>query len=217
VVFPLETLPPPGDPNAGVVYLRNKLSEEVTHLKNDNLSLKQEIKNLHSLIEPPSRPSSQCIAREPCILPAAMSYKDAAIIQHEPLDAAPDQALPVVRKPAGTTLAELSYRDVAAARISPSGSTVLPDAEGFRTVTYKRMAPASTPPVGTAAVKNVIQRRQPLIGVRNSLSLPVITKNERSKALFVSRLSPEVTADDVHRSLKEQLSLKKVGLHQTKN
>lgn len=29
-------------------------------------------------------------------------------------------------------------------------------------------------------------------------------------ALFVSRLSPEVTADDVYKSLKEQLSLKKL-------
>jgi hypothetical protein len=40
--------------------------------------------------------------------------------------------------------------------------------------------------------------------------LPVISKKERTKALFVSRFSPEVTAEDVHKSLKEQLSLKKL-------
>jgi hypothetical protein len=33
-------------------------------------------------------------------------------------------------------------------------------------------------------------------------------KKERTKALFVSRFSPEVTTDDVQKSLKEQLSLK---------
>jgi hypothetical protein len=41
-------------------------------------------------------------------------------------------------------------------------------------------------------------------------SLPVVAKSGRSKALFVSRFSPEVTADDVCKTLKEQLSLKKL-------
>jgi hypothetical protein len=40
--------------------------------------------------------------------------------------------------------------------------------------------------------------------------LPVITKPERSEALFVSRFNPEVTVDDVHKSLKQQLRLKKL-------
>jgi hypothetical protein len=40
--------------------------------------------------------------------------------------------------------------------------------------------------------------------------LPVVVKNIKTKALFVSRFSPEVTADDVHRSIKEQLSLDKL-------
>jgi hypothetical protein len=48
-----------------------------------------------------------------------------------------------------------------------------------------------------------------LIEVRNSASLPIASKRERSKALFASRFSPEVTAADVEKSLKEQLSLKK--------
>jgi hypothetical protein len=32
VILPLETLPPPGDPNGGVVYLRNVLSPEEASL-----------------------------------------------------------------------------------------------------------------------------------------------------------------------------------------
>jgi hypothetical protein len=40
--------------------------------------------------------------------------------------------------------------------------------------------------------------------------LPVIRKPKRTKALFVSRFSPEVTADEVSKTLKEQLSLKRL-------
>jgi hypothetical protein len=54
----------------------------------------------------------------------------------------------------------------------------------------------------------VKHRRQPLIGVGNSVSLPINSKKERFKILSVSRFRPEVTADDVEKFLKEQLSLK---------
>jgi hypothetical protein len=40
--------------------------------------------------------------------------------------------------------------------------------------------------------------------------LPIILKNERFRALFLSRFSPEITADDVEEPLKEKLSLKKL-------
>jgi hypothetical protein len=40
--------------------------------------------------------------------------------------------------------------------------------------------------------------------------LPIISKQESSKALIVSRFSPEVSADDAKNSSKEQLSLKKL-------
>jgi hypothetical protein len=46
--------------------------------------------------------------------------------------------------------------------------------------------------------------------VRNSASLPIVSKRERSKALFVSRFSTQGTAADVEKSLKGQLSLKKL-------
>jgi hypothetical protein len=50
--------------------------------------------------------------------------------------------------------------------------------------------------------------RQPLIGVRNSVSVPIISNNERFKALFISRFSPEVTAEDFEKSHKWQFSLR---------
>jgi hypothetical protein len=58
---------------------------------------------------------------------------------------------------------------------------------------------------GDPAVIIFKHRRQSLIGMRNSASLPIISKKKR----FLSRFSHEVTADHVEKSLKEQLSLKK--------
>jgi hypothetical protein len=75
---------------------------------------------------------------------------------------------------------------------------------------YRGKIAASTPPAETAVISKVKPRRQPLIGVRNSATLPVV-KKERMKALFVSRFSPEVAAEDVRKSLEEQLSLKKLA------
>jgi hypothetical protein len=79
------------------------------------------------------------------------------------------------------------------------------DSEGFKRVVYKK----TRVPGGTVVIL-AKRRRQPLIGMRNSVSLPIISKRERYKALFVSRFSPEVTVDDVEKFLKEQLSLKKL-------
>jgi hypothetical protein len=87
----------------------------------------------------------------------------------------------------------------------PINKTSSEDADGFTTVSYK-----NKPTSGTPSVNTVRHRRQPLIGVRNSVSLPIVSKRERSKALVVSKFSPEVTAADVEKSLKEQLSLKRL-------
>jgi hypothetical protein len=92
-----------------------------------------------------------------------------------PLVAPPTQALSVVSVPLGTTVSELPYRDVAAAGISPFGPTELPHPAGFKPVTYKKKTTTSTSLAGIAAV-NKVKRRQTLIGVCISLSLPVITK-----------------------------------------
>jgi hypothetical protein len=176
-------------------------------LKNDNALLKQEIKNLHGLIEASPRPTSQYITGKQRFLPAEMSHKEAAGVQRVPSAGLPAETLPSISIPAGMIL---SYRDVAAAEISRSWPTALPDADGFKTVSYRKKTATNIPPAEISAINKIKPRRQPLIGVSSSLSLPVISKPEMSKALSVSRFSPEVTADDVHKSLKEQLSLKKL-------
>jgi hypothetical protein len=126
-----------------LVDMVSNLTKEVTHLKSDNVLLKQAIKNLHSIIEASPKLSSQYIPREQGILPPEMSHKDAASIQLVPTATPSTHAVPI---PAGTTLTELSYRDVAATGISPSRPTALPDPDGFKTVTYRRKAASSTPP-----------------------------------------------------------------------
>jgi hypothetical protein len=62
---------------------------------------------------------------------AEMSHKEAAGVQRVPSAALPAETLPTISIPVWMTL---SYRDVAAAGISPSGLTALPDADGFKTV-----------------------------------------------------------------------------------
>jgi hypothetical protein len=107
-------------------------------------------------------------------------------------------------------LIELSYRDVAAAGIPPSGSVPLPDRDEFKTVTYRKKEATNTPPAELPVTRKYRHRREPCIGASSSLSLPVIRKPERTKALFVSRFSLEVMADDVSKTLKEQLSLRRL-------
>jgi hypothetical protein len=46
-----------------------------------------------------------------------------------------------------------------------------------------------------------------MIGVRSSSFLSVVQKRLLRKSLFVSRFSPDVTASDVEKSLKDQLQL----------
>jgi hypothetical protein len=45
----------------------------------------------------------------------------------------------------------------------------------------------------------------PMYGVHNSSSLPAVSKRVRTKALFVSRFSMEVSTHDIQNSLKAQL------------
>jgi hypothetical protein len=55
--------------------------------------------------------------------------------------------------------------------------------------------------------KNKIGRmlRTSMYGMHKSSSLPVVSKRVKTKALFVLRFSPEVSASDAENSLKEQL------------
>jgi hypothetical protein len=70
-----------------------------------------------------------------------------------------------------------SYKDVLSTGLKPKVAIV--ESEGFTTVTYKRTPTSIAPSV------NIIKhRRQPLVGVRNSAILPIVSKKERSKALL---------------------------------
>jgi hypothetical protein len=113
-----------------------------------------------------------------------------------------------------------STLDAASAVPSPKVSTVKLDSDGFKTVSLKRERERErereeeeeekkTAP-GASTVNTVKHCRQPLIGICNSPLLPIISKQARSKTLFVSRFCPGVSADDTEKSLEEQLSLKKL-------
>ncbi|KDR12811.1 hypothetical protein L798_13273 [Zootermopsis nevadensis] len=116
-----------------------------------------------------------------------------------------NKAMDTVPRSASTVadVGSKSYKDVLSAGLKPKVSSV--DTEGFTTVNHKKKSSSGMP-----SANIVKQRRQPLLGVRNSASLPIDSKMVRSKALFVSRFSPEATAADVDKSLKEQLSLKRL-------
>jgi hypothetical protein len=77
----------------------------------------------------------------------------------------------------------LSYRDVSAAGISPSGPTALPDAEGFKTVSYRKKTVINTPPAEISAVNkvnladrplSVLAARYPCLSSRNLKGIQVI-------------------------------------------
>jgi hypothetical protein len=56
----------------------------------------------------------------------------------------------------------------------------------------RKKTATSTPPPEIAAFDKVKLRRQPLIGVSSSLSVPLISKSERSKALLSLDLAPRL-------------------------
>jgi hypothetical protein len=182
--------------------LVNRFSEDVTQLKSGNVSLKVQLNTIQKSVDIKSRITYHSTASS---LPPQPISKDVAR-RLAGTSAATQSASTASSVPVFGTFAYsrvLSYNDVASAGLSPQVASPA-DSDGFVTVSRKRKT------IVAPAVKNIKSRRQPLIGVRNSTSLPSVSKKERSKASFVSRFSPEVIADDVEKSLKEQLSLKKL-------
>jgi hypothetical protein len=198
--------------------LVHKLNEDVMHLKNDNTSLKLQLNELKESVGPQPRiiahATGRSLASQPILKNAPKKHQVASTAISSPISASSVPA-------AGTSADDkvLSYKDVASAGL-PSANAVPVDSDGFVLVTrkkkptadpaYRGKIAASSPPAETAAISRIKPRRQPLIGVRNSATLPVV-KREKMKALFVSRFSPEVAADDIRKSLEEQLSLKKLA------
>jgi hypothetical protein len=171
---------------ASLVQMVLKLSEDVQLLRKDNEDLKYHFNKIATSAPTPAVPAMK--------LSITLVYND-------PAHKAADPALCSASTDADA--GSKSYKDILSAGLKPKVSGV--DSEVFTTVSYKNKPTSGTPSVNTGR-----QRRRPLIGVRSSASLPIVSKRERFKALFVSRFSPEVTAHDVEKSLKEQLSLKRL-------
>jgi hypothetical protein len=185
----------------------HKLSEDVAILKSDNASLKTQISQLNCKVDKPQGSMSSSVGfradtvtadsakaahhRNPARSYAAVAVSCSAHIatpsqesayREPPLDAWP--AVPLFRPPL-----EVSNMQV--------------DPDGFTTVGNKKMPTKGTSTANTSS-------RQPLTGVRNSALLPTVSRQVRSKGLFVSRFSPELSAYGIEKSLKKQLSLKKL-------
>ncbi|KDR11797.1 hypothetical protein L798_14176 [Zootermopsis nevadensis] len=178
-----------------LVQMVFKLSEDVQLLRKDNEYWKNHLSKLASSAPTPAAPATKSSIQGT----TPLVHNDPA---HKAKDAVPCSASTVAD--AGSK----SYKDVLSAGLKPKVSSV--DTEGFTTVSHKKK-----PSSGTPSANTIRQRRQPL-GVRNSASVPIVSKSERSKALFVSRFSPEVTAADVDKPLKEQLSLKRLVCNRLK-
>jgi hypothetical protein len=165
-----------------LVQMVLKLSENVQLLRKDNEFLKYNLNKLAASAPAPAVPAMQPSIQGPSTL-----------VYNDPEHKAADPALCSVSTNADA--GSKSYKDILSAGLKPKVYGV--DSEGFTTVSYKKKPTSEIPSVNT-----VRQRRQPLIGVRNSASLPIVSKRERSKALVVSRFSPEVTAAVIEKSLK---------------
>jgi hypothetical protein len=84
--------------------------------------------------------------------------------------------------------------------------TTVTTEDGFTTVIRKQRGRTAEefPSLLTITTKS---HKATMIWVRSSSSLPIVAKKIRSKALFVSRFSPQVIAHDIEKSLREQLKL----------
>jgi hypothetical protein len=152
------------------------------------------------------RATLKCIPAEQLILPAA-STDEAYPQDHQqvPLTVPSTKANHGHALPAAAASTQLTYRDVAATGILPRGSSSLTDSEFFQTITYKRETTARNPP----AARTNKRRRQPLLVLATlhpCLWFPKLADVWHFLYLF----SSEVTADDIHKSIMEQLSLNKL-------
>jgi hypothetical protein len=184
----------------------NKLSDDVTQLKSDNLALKLQVQDLQGLVVELTKVSKQQPQGSSFLRPAlrkevvdswnlapqqnsTRSYAEVANF------VSAMQAVNTLLRSAddGSMAASGMYKqDCPVNKASSEDSEGQADSDGFKIVTYKKQSTQAT-----SAATTVNQHRQPLIGVRNFPSLPIVSKKERSKALFVSRFSPEVTTVDV--------------------
>jgi hypothetical protein len=187
------------------------LTPEVSQLKTDNAVLKEQMCELQDLLSAKSC-YTYGTAGTSSAKPAAMSYKDAVACnqrqQTKSTIASKSSKIPIVsnQKPADTNAGTDVHPTAKSDSAGSTASSGNPTDDGFTTVTKKKRVGVR---VVNSSESNKTGRnlRTLMHGVRNSSSLPVVSKRPKTKALFVSRFSPEVSASDVENSLKEQLKL----------
>jgi hypothetical protein len=188
------------------------LTAEVSQLKTDKAVLKQQMCELQDLLS--AKPCyTYGAAGTSSAKPAAVSYKDAVACnqrqQAKSKIASKSSKTPVAsnQKPADAN----AVTDVhPTAKCDSAGSTTSsgnPTDDGFTIVTKNKRGDVRV--VNHISENNKTGRklRTPMYGARKSSSLPVVSKRPKTKALFVSRFSAEVSASDVENSLQEPLKL----------
>jgi hypothetical protein len=173
----------------------NILSDDVTQLKSDNAALKNQVHGIQGLMAeqtkfPRQQPQGPWSVR--------LSLHKGVV---ELCNVAPQQN------------STSSYAKVANFAIHPRTSTQAEDSQQssaddrFIVVSgkHKNNRPPNkvTNPVSVASKKSIT----PIVGVRNTSTLPVIAKKAKRMSLFVSRFSLEVTAQDIEKSLENQLKI----------
>jgi hypothetical protein len=166
-----------------------KFSCEVQLLKSDNTAMKQQLSDLQQFRVP---------------LPASPSGTVS-----DTRDVAPKTYRDILTSggghPASTTVSSRP-------KLQPSlpvSSGIASDNQadnGFTTVMRKRKG--NNPTAIPSGVPNPLTKPRPLlIGNKSGSSLSTVPKRVRTKALFVSRFSPEVSSAEVEQSLNDQLEL----------
>jgi hypothetical protein len=202
-------------------------------LKNNNASLKQQLNNLQDAFQAgnmghqsqPTQVFSNKEIVERSVAPQSVSsYRDKALRNQNTLQArAVSNAKNVAVCNSAPQGVVVSNVDPASEVIPETGSSAPADGD-YVLVTRKKRRDISmaTPPVNpkhgekqrtltpSHNAKSAVSKRHKTtkIGVRNSSSLHIIAGRVKTKALFVSRFSPDVTSTDRENFLKEQLLLK---------
>jgi hypothetical protein len=172
-----------------LIEMVTKLTCEVQELKSDNTALKLQLRDLHQFRIPAPSISTEALSSTHGA--AAKTYRDVLTLGggHPASTAVPSGPNRQTSLPASSVMA----RDTQAA-------------DGFITVLGKRNV--NHPSSISSGVPNPPRKtRTPLFGMKSGSSLSTVPKRMRTKALFVSRFSPDVSSADVERSLKDQLEL----------
>jgi hypothetical protein len=171
-----------------LIEMVTKLSSEVQLLKDDNVALKLQLRQNQA--PPPPIPLEAVSARS---VAAPLTYRE-VLTSRDGHPASIGVSMPKVQ-PSPSPLPEAS--------VMASDKQAV---DGYITVQKKRKGNNFSH--NSAGVPNPPRTsRTPLFGNRSGSSLATVPKKVRTKALFVSRFSPEVTSADVEKSLKEQLEL----------